>query len=250
VSSKNLHLIGPGSGVTVNCSNYTGDPADEWEDGQGRVFRAVRHVNEIQCVHDPHKGEWREFDIGDFERDVEVAPPDSSVFEVFDHVLAELGDERYVAGPTGGITAVTLLNGTEQGLMMHALQPEVVEIGDRPNLRKIDELPWQLALASEWPRLQGLLVEPVFFRQAWEHDEFEVKAYWAQIEDNSPLLMVEAYRGMLENPAQHQAQLHQAQNQLSRHHRTEYNNDGRKGQVRDRTNVYKIRKLDPVDLLC
>jgi len=153
-------LLLPKEAMLLPPRDYDPDPprrigADEWEDRQGRVFRAVRHVNEIQCVHDPRKGEWREFAVEDFEGDVEVAPPDPSVFEVFDHVLAELGDERYVAGPTGGITAVTLLNGTEQGLMMHALQPEVVLAAAQRSVERQNRL-------DEWhirPRVPGVLME-------------------------------------------------------------------------------------------
>ena len=66
-------------------------------------------------------------------------------------------------------------------------------------------LPWQLARAGAWPRLQGLLAAPPFFRLAWENDEFEVKAYWAQIEDNSPLRLAAAYRDVLADPAQYEA---------------------------------------------
>ena len=53
----------------------------------------------------------------------EPKPPDQSIFEVVDYVIEQLGEERYVAGPTGGITALTRLGGTEKGLMMYALQP-------------------------------------------------------------------------------------------------------------------------------
>ena len=40
-----------------------------------------------------------------------------------------------------------------------------LEMGGSLNLRKIDELPWQLAQAGAWERLQGLLAEPAFFRR-------------------------------------------------------------------------------------
>jgi uroporphyrinogen decarboxylase len=113
---------------------------DEWEDSQGRIFRAVRHVNEIQCVHDPKAGEWRQYRVEDFPEEVEATPPDPSVFEVFDHVLAELGDTRYVAGPTAGFTAITLLGGTEQGLMRHATEPEVVLAASRHAVARQNQL--------------------------------------------------------------------------------------------------------------
>jgi uroporphyrinogen-III decarboxylase len=128
-------LLLPKEAQLLPPKDYQPDPprkigVDLWEDLQGRVYKAVRQVNEIQCVHDPTRG-WRDYKLEDFEGPVTITPPDPSVFEVFDHVLAELGQERYVASPTGGVTAVTLLGGTEQGLMMHLLQPEVVLAASR-----------------------------------------------------------------------------------------------------------------------
>lgn len=103
---------------------------DKWEDREGRIYQAVRHANEIGCIFDPKAGQ-RQYRIEDFEIPIDVEPPDPSVFEVFDYVLKELGEERYVAGPTGGITALNLLGDTESGLMMYAIQPEVVLAANR-----------------------------------------------------------------------------------------------------------------------
>jgi len=66
--------------------------------------------------------------------------------------------------------------------------------------RKIDELPWQLAQAKEWQRLHNLLSDPEFFESAWEMNQFEVKAYWVQVESNSSLSLVQAYKEMLNKP--------------------------------------------------
>jgi tetratricopeptide (TPR) repeat protein len=71
--------------------------------------------------------------------------------------------------------------------------------------RKIDELPWQLAKAKEWRRLNHLLADLPFFAAAWQANQFEVKAYWAQIEGDSQFRMVDAYRPMVEAPDQHTA---------------------------------------------
>ena len=103
---------------------------NRWEDRQGRIYQAVWHANEIQCVYTP-KAVQRTYRVEDFEAPVASAPPDASIFEAFDHVLQELGEERYVAGPTGGVTALTRPGGTEQGLMMYALQPEVILAANR-----------------------------------------------------------------------------------------------------------------------
>ena len=69
--------------------------------------------------------------------------------------------------------------------------------------RKITELPWQLARAGVWERLYGLLSDLTFFAAAWKVNRFDVKAYWAQVEENSPFRMEAAYHPVLDAPAQH-----------------------------------------------
>jgi Domain of unknown function (DUF4062)/MalT-like TPR region/NACHT domain len=66
--------------------------------------------------------------------------------------------------------------------------------------RRTDELPWQLAAAGQWKRLATLLAEPAFFRAAWKANESEVKEYWARIEAESTLRMLDAYRSVVEQP--------------------------------------------------
>ena len=66
--------------------------------------------------------------------------------------------------------------------------------------RKIDELPWQLAQAEAWQALYDLLADLPFFDAAYQANEFEVKAYWVQIETKSPLRLMDAYRPVLEDP--------------------------------------------------
>ena len=63
--------------------------------------------------------------------------------------------------------------------------------------RKVDELPWQLMQACAWQPLYTLLADLPFFQEAWKANQFEVKAQWAQVEANSPLRMVDAYRPFL-----------------------------------------------------
>lgn len=120
-------------------ADYDPDPPrrigdDRWQDRSGRVYQAVRQANEIRCVFDPQKGR-ENFSVKDFDEPVEVRPPDPSVFEVLDYVIQELGGDRYVAGPTGGITALTLLGGMEDGLVLYALQPEVVTAANARSVR-------------------------------------------------------------------------------------------------------------------
>ncbi len=65
--------------------------------------------------------------------------------------------------------------------------------------RKVDELPWQLVQARTWKRLYDLLAFREFFITAWDTNEFEVKAYWVQVEGNSSLRMMDAYRTVLDS---------------------------------------------------
>jgi len=87
-------------------------------------------------------------------------------------------------------------NKTEQAHLRIAEYFQTQEL----NPRKIDELPWQLAEAKSWRRLSNLLADLEFFSKAWEVNRFEVKRYWALIEDSSPLRLVDAYQPEIENP--------------------------------------------------
>ena len=113
-------LLLPKEAQLLPPKDYAPDPPrrigkDRWRDREGRVYQAVPEVNDIQCIHDPVLLA-RTFTLADFLGAIEPSAPDPSVFEVFDHVFRELGHERYVAGPTGGVTALTLPGGTERGL--------------------------------------------------------------------------------------------------------------------------------------
>ena len=66
--------------------------------------------------------------------------------------------------------------------------------------RKVEELPWELAQARGWRRLYDVLADVAFLNAVWDADEFETKAYWAQVEANSDLEMIRAYRPVLNAP--------------------------------------------------
>jgi uroporphyrinogen decarboxylase len=145
---------------------------DLWEDRQGRIYQASRIANEIQCVLDPTKGQ-RTFDVVDFEGPAEIRPPDPSVFEACDYVIQELGEERYVAGTTGGMTALTLLGGTENGLMMYPLQPEVVMAANRHSVDRQNQLDTfhirpgvsGVLMEQDMAGSNGPLISPKMFRE-------------------------------------------------------------------------------------
>ena len=69
----------------------------------------------------------------------------------------------------------------------------------QPGPRQQDEIPWQLAAASEWQLLFELLSIKSFFFSLWWDDEFEAKRYWARLEEHS-FSMVQAYRKVLAEP--------------------------------------------------
>lgn len=153
------------------CPRALGD--NRWEDRHGRIYQAVWSVNEIQCVYDPHPAAARQFRVEDFAGDVQVKPPDPSVFEVFDHVQAALGAERYVASPTGGVTALTLLGGTEEGLVRCIQAPEVVLAASTRSTAVQNQLdPYYVRSGAPGVLMEqdlagsnGPLVSPAMFRQ-------------------------------------------------------------------------------------
>jgi len=62
--------------------------------------------------------------------------PDESCFELLDHLIANFKHDRFIAGYTSGITAMTMLGGMEKGLMTLALQPEVVMACNRQKVHR------------------------------------------------------------------------------------------------------------------
>ena len=67
------------------------------------------------------------------------------------------------------------------------------EIGSR----KVDELPWHLALISQWEKLVKLLSDVPFFEAIWNHRETDVLHYWFLIETSSTFNMVDSYKHIL-----------------------------------------------------
>ncbi|MCB2231719.1 tetratricopeptide repeat protein [bacterium] len=76
------------------------------------------------------------------------------------------------------------------------------EYFDSRNLdsRKVDELPWQLADGTAWQRLYELLSDADFLRAIWIYSGYDVKTYWARIEESSNLTQLNGYRDAIECP--------------------------------------------------
>jgi hypothetical protein len=122
-------LLLPKEAQLLPPKNYQPDPPkkideDKWEDKKGRIFKAVRHANEIGCIYDPTIGK-KEFKMDDFTGKIDFEIPDPTIFEVFDAIYEYFGEERYVAG-FADITAMTLLDGTENGLMTYITNPDLI----------------------------------------------------------------------------------------------------------------------------
>ncbi|MGB8984422.1 MAG: AAA family ATPase, partial [Anaerolineales bacterium] len=62
-----------------------------------------------------------------------------------------------------------------------------------PNIRVVDELPWQLAQAENWKWLYDLLCEPAFIEYAYLIDRFSIMSYWSKVEQHTSLRMVNGY---------------------------------------------------------
>jgi len=97
--------------------------AQTWEAADGRVWKYSDVTADLTIVAQPEP----HYTLADFPLDAEPAPPDPSVFEVVDAVIEAFGDERYILGPTGDEAGMIMLGGMEHGLLMYALQPEVVK---------------------------------------------------------------------------------------------------------------------------
>lgn len=69
------------------------------------------------------------------------------------------------------------------------------------NRRQLDELPWQLTQSRGWLRLSTLFANVRFVSAAWNADRRMVKDCWAQLEANTPLRKLLAYRAVVDGPA-------------------------------------------------
>ncbi len=99
--------------------------------------------------------------------------PDLSVFEVPDYVIDAFGDDRYIAGTTGGITALTQLGGTETGLMLYATDPDLIHAFNRRQVaaqNTLDEYYIRkgtpgVLIEQDMAGSNGPLISPEMFRE-------------------------------------------------------------------------------------
>ncbi len=67
-------------------------------------------------------------------------------------------------------------------------------------IRKISELPWQLAESEDWYFLVSLLQSENFFLELWKISRFELAAYWKMIETKTNFRAPEAYQNVTQTP--------------------------------------------------
>jgi hypothetical protein len=99
-----------------------------WEDREGRVYQYSSVTGDITVVNDPRKWERRLPEvIGDAGGEPDVAAPDPSIFEVVDHLIAALGGDRFIIGPSGRPVELVGFGDMERTLVEVAENPEGIE---------------------------------------------------------------------------------------------------------------------------
>lgn len=167
ILAKEAQILPPKSYEPENPEKM---PDDNYKMKDGRIFKAVAEHNDVQCIYDPRPA--KEYSVKDFEGDQKPGQPDTSQFEVFDHLVAKLGKERYIAS-TANIDIMPMLGGMEEGLMLYALQPEVIEASNRQTVRRENELDQYrirpgthgVLVENDMGGTNGPLISPDMFRE-------------------------------------------------------------------------------------
>lgn len=97
---------------------YTKLNDNTWEDEQGDVFRIADRTNDVTLIRHGQKPDLQEFD-----GEPMLTPPDETIFDAYDHLISELGAERFIGGISGGFDVFPLPGGMEEGLPLYALEP-------------------------------------------------------------------------------------------------------------------------------
>jgi len=127
-----------------------------WEHEDGTIWRASELTNDISVVEWPESIRNKEPKAEDYASAVQVEAPDPSVFEACDHIIEQLGPERYIAGTVGGFTAMVDLPGESGGLLGYYLMPDVVRAALRQSLERNSQ-------RDRWYLRPGM--DAVFFEQ-------------------------------------------------------------------------------------
>ena len=140
-----------------------------WEADDGRVWKYSDITGDLTLVAQPEP----HYAVDDFPLDVAPVPPDPSIFEAVDPIIEALGDSHYILGPSGGEAGMVLLGGMEHGLMMYALQPEVVTraIAHATRIANLED-PWMIRpgtdgvlWGTDFAATAGPFISPRMFRK-------------------------------------------------------------------------------------
>jgi len=126
---------------------------DIYEDDAGRVYKISELSNEFVCVEDPTAKD-KEYTLADFPDDTPIKPHDESIFEAYDYLVEQLGQERFILGPAP-LAATPMLGGMENGLIQYVANPDTVRAAIRYFLRHHNALDRQMIR----PGQQGVLME-------------------------------------------------------------------------------------------
>jgi len=161
----------------VPPKDYDPDPPrrvneDTWEHRDGRVWKISELSNQIVCVEDPGARD-AEYTMEMFEDPPAAEPPDPSVFEACDYIVEHLGGDRYIAGLSGGLTALVTLGGMERGLMEYLLRPELVRAATRHSVQAQNAADaWAIRpgqdgvlLEQDMGSTKGPMISPEMFRE-------------------------------------------------------------------------------------
>ena len=145
--------------------------AETWADKYGRVYRYSHAAEDITCVQDP-VAESQSCDVADFERPPRPPLRDEHSWRILDAVIARLGGDKFICGPSGGEIGIVLLGGLARGCRRLLRQPDVVRAAMRLMLQEqelADEALVHRAsdgvlLDQDFAHNTGPFIAPVLFR--------------------------------------------------------------------------------------
>ncbi|MFC1735183.1 uroporphyrinogen decarboxylase family protein [Candidatus Hydrogenedentota bacterium] len=123
----------------IPVRSYKADPPKKiddniWEDKQGRIWKANREANDIMIVKRPESAR-NEYALEDFKIPDTLEPPDESMFEAFDYLLEQLGEERYLCSYMPALP-MPMLGAFEDAMMVYGLNPELIHAANEFNVAK------------------------------------------------------------------------------------------------------------------
>lgn len=75
------------------------------------------------------------------------------------------------------------------------------------NKRRIEEQPWQFRASTKWHKLYALLSDLLFFQAVWDYREYEVEAYWRELQTFIKFAMPQAYEDVISHPDKYASRL-------------------------------------------